>query len=88
MARMVELIRDGTAPRSMVRRAAKGELALPAGESIEILVALAEDRELGAEAEQTLGAGPSLRFVKSLPMRRLLWRYCGTCCTARRNGLR
>lgn len=54
MARMVELIRDGTAPRSMVRRAARGELVLPAGEAIEILMALAGDRELGAEAEQTL----------------------------------
>jgi hypothetical protein len=54
MARMAELIREGAAPRSMVRRAARGELALPAGEAIEILVALAGDRELGAEAEQTL----------------------------------
>jgi hypothetical protein len=54
MPRMVELIRDGTAPRSMVRRAARGELALSAGEAIEILVTLAGDRELGAEAEQTL----------------------------------
>jgi hypothetical protein len=54
MARMVELIRDGTAPRSMVRRAARGELAMPVGEAVEILVALAGDRELGAEAEQTL----------------------------------
>lgn len=54
MARMVELIRDGAAPRSMVRRAARGELAVPAEEAIEILMALSEDRELGAEAEETL----------------------------------
>ena len=54
MARMVELIREGAAPASMMRRAARGELSLPASEAIEILVALAGDRELGAEAEQTL----------------------------------
>jgi hypothetical protein len=54
MARMVELIREGAAPRSMMRRAARGELALPPDEAIEILMALSEDRELGAEAEQTL----------------------------------
>lgn len=54
MARMVELIREGSAPRSIARRAARGELALPAGEAIEVLVALAGDRELGEEAEQTL----------------------------------
>jgi hypothetical protein len=56
MARMVELIRDGAAPRSMMRRAARGELALPPEEAIEILMALSEDRELGAEAEQTLAS--------------------------------
>jgi len=54
MPRMVELIREGAAPASMMRRAARGELSLPAGEAIEILVALAANRELGAEAEQTL----------------------------------
>ena len=54
MPRMVELIREGAAPASLMRRAARGELSLPAGEAIEILVALAADRELGAEAEQTL----------------------------------
>lgn len=56
MARILELIRDGAAPPSMMRRAARGELSLPAGETIAILVALAADRELGAEAEQTLAA--------------------------------
>ncbi len=54
MARMVELIRGGAAPRSMMRRAARGELVHPPEEEIEILMALSEDRELGAEAEQTL----------------------------------
>jgi hypothetical protein len=51
---MLDLIRDGSAPASIMRRAALGELSLPASEAIEILVSLAADRELGAEAEQTL----------------------------------
>ena len=54
MARMVDLIRDGSAPPSVMRRAAQGVLSLPAGEAIEILVVLAGHRELGTEAEQTL----------------------------------
>jgi len=56
MARMVELIRERAAPASMMRRAARGELSLPPTEAIEILVALVGDRELGAEAEQTLAS--------------------------------
>jgi hypothetical protein len=64
MARMVELIRDGAAPPSMMRRAARGELSLPAGEAIEILVALAADRELGEEAEQTLAGWNEASLVK------------------------
>ncbi|MGA3125826.1 MAG: hypothetical protein ABSD13_03850 [Candidatus Korobacteraceae bacterium] len=54
MARMVDLIRDGSAPPSVMRRAAQGVLSLPAGEAIEILVVLAGHHELGTEAEQTL----------------------------------
>ena len=54
MGRMLELIRDGKAPESIVRRGARGELALPAAEAIEILALLADDDELGDEAEQTL----------------------------------
>jgi len=67
MARMVDLIRAGTAPATIMRRAAQGVLALPASEAIEILVALAGNRELGAEAEQTLGSWnePSLVEVAS-----------------------
>jgi hypothetical protein len=70
MARLLELIREGTAPKSMVRRAARGELALSAGEAIEILVMLAGDRELGAEAEQTLAGWKeaSLSEVASNPV--------------------
>lgn len=54
MARMADLIREGTAPASMTRRAAQGALSLPAAEAIEILVALSSHREFGAEAESTL----------------------------------
>ncbi len=54
MAQMVDLIRDGSAPPSVMRRAAQGGLSLPAGEAIEILVVLTGHRELGTEAEQTL----------------------------------
>ena len=54
MGRMLELIREGKAPASMVRRAVRGELALPAAEAIEILALLAADCEWRAEAEQTL----------------------------------
>lgn len=69
MTRMVELIRQGAAPTSMVRRAALGELSIPASEAIEILVALTGDRELGAQAEQTLAGWEekSLAEVASNP---------------------
>jgi hypothetical protein len=56
MRRMAELIRKKEVPASMVRRAARGELSLPPGETVEILVLLAADGELGAEAQMTLAA--------------------------------
>jgi hypothetical protein len=55
MARMIDLIRDGNAPASILRQAAKGALSVPVNEAIEILVSLSIHRELGVEAEQTLG---------------------------------
>ncbi len=64
MPRMVDLIRDGSAPASMMRRAAQGGLSLPAAEAIEILVALAGHRELGAEAEKTLGSWNEVSLVE------------------------
>jgi len=54
MARMVDLIREGNAPESILRRAARGGLSLPDNEAIEILVSLSLHRELGEEAAQTL----------------------------------
>lgn len=55
MARMVDLIRDGSAPDSILRRAAQGQLSVPVEEAIEILVSLSAHRELGEQAAQTLG---------------------------------
>jgi hypothetical protein len=51
---MADVIRDGSAPPSLVRRAARGELSVPIGEAIEILLILTADREFGEEAAQTL----------------------------------
>ena len=79
MGRMLELIREGKAPMSIVRRAALGELALPTAEAIEILALLAADRDLspqhanswragdpdvGAEAEQTLQGWPEAELIE------------------------
>jgi hypothetical protein len=66
---MIDLIRDGAAPASMMRRAAQGALSLPAGEAIEILVVLASHRDFGAEAEQTLESWdePAIIEVASNP---------------------
>lgn len=64
MASMLELIRDGSAPPSLMRRAARGELSLPADEAVEILVTLAADREFGVEAEQTLAVWDEVSLVE------------------------
>jgi len=69
MARMVDLIRDGSAPESILRRAAQGQLSVPVEEAIEILVSLSVHRELGERAAQTLGGWDeaSLSGVASNP---------------------
>jgi hypothetical protein len=69
MARMVDLIRDGSAPESILRRAAQGRLSVPVEEAIEILVSLSVHRELGEQAVQTLGCWDeaSLADVASSP---------------------
>src|SRR6266487_717489 len=85
MGRMLELIRDGKAPESIMRRAARGELALPAAEAIEILALLADDDELGDQAEQTLRAWDEASIIElaSNPqtapevLRCLLWGQAG-----------
>lgn len=64
MARMVDLIRQGSAPESILRRAAKGGLSLPINEAIEILVLLSAHRELGKEAEHTLESWDEASLAK------------------------
>jgi hypothetical protein len=54
MARMIELIRQSAVPANIMRSAARGALALPAGEMIEILVYLARHAVFGEQARMTL----------------------------------
>ncbi|MDR3764342.1 MAG: hypothetical protein P4M01_09630 [Acidobacteriota bacterium] len=54
MPRMADVIRDGSAPPSLMRRGAQGSLSVPAAEAVEILLMMAADHDYGAEAEQTL----------------------------------
>ncbi len=58
MARVIELIRGGTAPQAILRSAARGALSVTAMETLEILVFLATEEEgdewVGVEARQTL----------------------------------
>ena len=64
MARIVDLIREGAAPASIMRRAAQGGLSLPAVESIEVLVALAAHPEFAKEAELTLANWDELSLIE------------------------
>ncbi|HZQ91727.1 MAG TPA: hypothetical protein VFA60_08055 [Terriglobales bacterium] len=54
MARMIELIRQSAVPANLMRSAARGALALPAAEMIEILVYLAGHPVFGEQARMTL----------------------------------
>src|SRR5947209_7768403 len=54
MPRMIELIRQSAVPATLMRSAAKGALALPASEMIEILVYLATTQVFGEQARMTL----------------------------------
>lgn len=63
MSRMADVIRDGSAPPSLVRRGAQGSLSVPPGEAIEILLFLMADRHYGAEAEQTLARWDEVSLV-------------------------
>jgi hypothetical protein len=53
---MIELIRQSAVPANMMRTAAKGALAVPADEMIEILVYLAGHAIFGEQARMTLAA--------------------------------
>jgi len=46
MPRMIDLIRASAVPATLVHSAARGALALPPGEMIEILVHLATDNKI------------------------------------------
>lgn len=55
MPRMIDLIRASAVPATLVHSAARGALALPPGEMIEILVHLANDNKIfGQQARMTL----------------------------------
>jgi len=56
MASLLDLIRSSAAPPNVMRNAARGKLNIPAAEQLEVLVHLANDAELGAEARATLAA--------------------------------
>ena len=54
MTRMLELIRESAVPANLMRSAAKGALALPSAEMIEILVYLTANPVFGEQARMTL----------------------------------
>ncbi len=54
MERLAEMILRGDVPPSMMRRAAAGEIELPAAEAVEILVHLSRSYEYGSTASETL----------------------------------
>ena len=56
MPRMIELIRQSAVPANMMRTAAKGALAVPGDEMIEILVFLAGHAIFGEQARMTLAS--------------------------------
>ncbi len=54
MSRMLEMIKQSAVPANLMRSAAKGALALPAPEMVEILVHLAHHPVVGEQARMTL----------------------------------
>jgi hypothetical protein len=56
MARMLDMIKQSAVPANLMRTAAKGALALPAPEMVEILVFLAHHAVVGEQARMTLAA--------------------------------
>jgi hypothetical protein len=54
MARMLDMIKQSAIPANLMRTAAKGALALPAPEMVEILVFLAAHSVVGEQARMTL----------------------------------
>lgn len=56
MARMLDMIKQSAVPANLMRTAAKGALALPAPEMVEILVFLSHHQLVGEQARMTLAA--------------------------------
>jgi hypothetical protein len=54
MTRMLDMIKQSTVPANLMRTAAKGALALPAPEMVEILVFLSHHQVVGEQARMTL----------------------------------
>jgi hypothetical protein len=54
MSRMIDLIRQSGVPANLMRTAARGALSLPPGETLEILVFLAQHAIFGQQAQLTL----------------------------------
>src|SRR5947209_1992110 len=56
MGRLIEMIRQSAVPAGVMRSAARGALAVPAGEMLEILVYLSEHPVFGEQARMTLAS--------------------------------
>jgi hypothetical protein len=65
MSRMLDMIKQSAVPANLMRTAAKGALALPAPEMVEILVHLAHHPIVGEQAQMTL-AGWDLRQAEAI----------------------
>jgi hypothetical protein len=68
MPRMLELIRESMVPHNIVQTAAKGALAIPAAEMIEILVYLATQNRVFAEQAGLTLAGWDATSMRSLAL--------------------
>ncbi|MGH9523703.1 MAG: hypothetical protein ACRD3E_14335, partial [Terriglobales bacterium] len=64
MPRMIELIKNSAVPAALMRTASKGALALPAEETIEILVYLSSHAIFGEQARMTLAAWDEASALK------------------------
>ena len=65
MARMLDMIKQSAVPANLMRTAAKGALALPAPEMVEILVFLAHHHLVGEQARMTL-AGWDIKQAEAI----------------------
>jgi hypothetical protein len=66
MPRMIELIRASAVPANLVESAAKGALAIPAAEMLEILVYLANENEVFKEQSRLTLAGWNENSAKTI----------------------